>query len=310
MRALIALREHASFVRVAEQVNLSASAVFCQIRQLEDQLGQKLYERRNKALHLTGTGNLLASFGEKILHMHDSALHGYRSSESRIQVPVRVGCGPCGSVQIVPHMVRELAVQMPKVDVRIISADDNTLLNDLRGGLLDILLMSLPEDVTGLELEHLWTYEFVLVFPRHFQRPRIQDLRSLPFILYRRSPLLDEAYQRLCRSLDCEPDVVMENDEPESIKELIKSGFGASFLPRWQVAEEARSGKLRILRPPSACTCKYGLLYRRGAHRSNATRNAMMIARQWKQWWPLSSYVLPGTIPAVPFHAKAGYSVS
>ncbi len=42
LRALIALGDLASFTRVAEKVNLSSSAVFCQIRQLEDQLSDKL----------------------------------------------------------------------------------------------------------------------------------------------------------------------------------------------------------------------------------------------------------------------------
>ena len=50
LRALLALREQGSFARVSEQIHLSSSAVFCQIRQLEDQLGQKLYERRGKIL--------------------------------------------------------------------------------------------------------------------------------------------------------------------------------------------------------------------------------------------------------------------
>src|ERR1035437_2340543 len=84
LRALVALREHASFARVSERVNLSSSAVFCQIRQLEDQLGQKLYERHGKALHLTATGNSLATYAEEIVHMHNFALSTLRSEERRV----------------------------------------------------------------------------------------------------------------------------------------------------------------------------------------------------------------------------------
>jgi Bacterial regulatory helix-turn-helix protein, lysR family len=44
LRAILALRELASLAKAGERLHLSPSAVFCQIRQLEDELGQKLYE--------------------------------------------------------------------------------------------------------------------------------------------------------------------------------------------------------------------------------------------------------------------------
>jgi DNA-binding transcriptional LysR family regulator len=299
LRALIALREHSSFARVSEQVNLSASAVFCQIRQLEDQLGQKLYERQGRTLQLTETGSLLANFADKILYMHDSALHSYESDGTGMRELVRLGCGPSGSVEIVPYLLKALVKRFPRTEIRMTSADDNTLLNDLRTGLLDVLLMSVPEDEPGLELKHLWRYEVVLVFPPLesglFKNPKIDDLRTAPFILYRRPILLDEAYQQLCRDLGFELNVIMENDEPESIKELVKLGQGVSFLPLWQVAEGAKDGTLRILHLPKPRIYKYGLLYKKSSPQPRALRDLLAVAAQWKRWWPLSGYVLRPT---------------
>jgi DNA-binding transcriptional LysR family regulator len=295
LRALVALREHSSFARVSEQVNLSASAVFCQIRQLEDQLGQKLYERRSRLLQLTETGALLANFADKILYMHDSALDAHKSSGASMRELIRLGCGPAGSVEIVPYLLRALVRQSPKVEIRMTSADDNTLLSDLRSGILDVLLMSLPAEAPELEMKHLWTYEVVLVFPPQqsgrFTNPQIQDLRKTPFILYRRPVLLDEAYQRMCLDLGFEPNVITENDEPESIKEMVKIGLGVSFLPLWQVAEEAEQGTLRILHLPKPQFYKYGLLYRKSVLQPKALLGLITVAQHWKRWWPLSNHV-------------------
>src|ERR1035437_326837 len=126
LRALVALREHSSFARVSERVNLSSSAVFCQIRQLEDQLGQKLYERRGRTLQLTESGGILANFAEKIIYMHDSALNVLKSNGTGLRELVRLGCGPRGSVDIVPNLVQALAKQHPQIEIRMTSADDNT----------------------------------------------------------------------------------------------------------------------------------------------------------------------------------------
>ena len=299
LRALVALREHASFARVSERVNLSTSAVFCQIRQLEDQLGQKLYERHGKTLLLTATGKSLANYAEEIVHMHNFALSALMPNGTSSRESVRLGCGPNGSVEIIPYLMQALVKQSPGTEIRMISADDNSLLNDLRSGLLDALLMSLPTETAGLEQKHLWTNELVLVFPpaklHLFANPKCDDLRNAPFIVYSRPILMNGAYQQLCCDLGFEPTIVMENDEPDSIKELIKLGLGVSFLPFWNVAEEARKGQLRVVRPPKPLLYEYGLLHRKSEQNAHMLRGLIAVALQWKQWWPLAKYVLPPT---------------
>src|SRR5215831_7333338 len=78
LRAILALRELASLAKAGEHLHLSPSAVFCQIRQLEDELGQKLYERIGNRLQLTKTGELLAQHAAKLLSTHDAAINALK----------------------------------------------------------------------------------------------------------------------------------------------------------------------------------------------------------------------------------------
>jgi DNA-binding transcriptional LysR family regulator len=300
LRALIALGDLASFTRVAQKVNLSSSAVFCQIRQLEDQLSDKLYERNGKWLRLTPTGRLLTEYAEKILGVHDAALGSLRPDGSEKRELIRVGCGPHGSVQIVPYLLQVLIRQQPRAEFRMISADDNSLLDDLRSGLLDSVFMSLPHqanEVGDLERKPLWSYEFVLVLPPTssglFPSPALSGLRDAPFIAYKRPMVIDAAHQQLAGDLGFDLNVVMENDEADSIKELVRMGLGISFLPHWHVASEAHKGALRILHPPRRQCYNYGLLYRRSEHQAELLTRFLNVAAQWKTWWPLAKYVQP-----------------
>jgi DNA-binding transcriptional LysR family regulator len=304
LRALSALRDLASFTRVGEKVNLSSSAVFCQIRQLEDQLSDKLYERNGKWLRLTATGRLLTEHAEKIIGMHDAALGALRPDGSAKRELVRVGCGPHGSVEIVPYLLQALIQQQPRAEFRMISADDNSLLDDLRSGLLDAVFMSLPgqpNELGDLEQAPLWSYEFVLVLPSAasglYPSPTLPGLRHAPFILYRRPMVIDSAFRQLAKDLQFEPNVVMENDEADSIKELVRLGLGISFLPYWHVADEARRRTLRILRPPEAQCYNYGLLYRRSAYEAGMLSRFLKVASEWKKWWPLAKHVSPPIAP-------------
>ena len=67
LRALIAINDLANFARAGERLNLSPPAVFKQIRQLEEELGAKLYERVGKQLVLTPVGQLIVEYGQRIL---------------------------------------------------------------------------------------------------------------------------------------------------------------------------------------------------------------------------------------------------
>lgn len=74
LRAILAPRELASFAKAGERLHLSPPAVFGQIRQLEEELGEKLNERLGKRLQLTATGELLAEYAKTIVQQNDDAV--------------------------------------------------------------------------------------------------------------------------------------------------------------------------------------------------------------------------------------------
>jgi DNA-binding transcriptional LysR family regulator len=78
MRALVALGELASLVKAGKRLHLSPPAVFAQIRQLEGELGEKLYERTGRKLVLTPAGRLTMNYCRRLIRMHDKAVAAVR----------------------------------------------------------------------------------------------------------------------------------------------------------------------------------------------------------------------------------------
>jgi DNA-binding transcriptional LysR family regulator len=296
LKAILALQEVASLARAGEQLHLSPSAVFCQIRQLEDEIGQKLYDRLGKKLHLTGTGELLAQHARRILGAHDDALQEVKEQSATRKELLRIGCGPHGSVRIAPFLLAAFANRYPHSELHLVSSDDQSLLRDLRTGLLDAVMMTLPVHDKDLKEEPLWSYEIVFVIPPARKLGRrvtnLQDLKDLPFILYRRSVVIDPALREMCATLGFAPNVVMENDEVDSIKEMVRLGFGITLLPLWSVGDEAKGG-LRIVRPTSKQIYNYGLLYRSGDYRPRVLTHLQEVAHEWPVWWPHAAYAAP-----------------
>ena len=294
VKAIIALREMESLARVGEKLHLSPSAIFCQIRQLEDELGQKLYERFGKRLQLTEIGDLVAEYGKKLLDAHEATIDAVKGVSGLKRGLVRIGCGPHTSQRIAPPLVKEFLTHHPKTEVRLLTSDDQSLLGDLKRGFLDVVLMSLPVGDADFIEEPLWSYHLAFVVPparAKAKRFDLDDFRDEPFILYRRTVLIDIVLQQVFREFHIEPRITIENDEPDSIKEMVRLGLGITILPVWSIADDVERGTLRSCTIDSGHGYNYGLLRRSGGYQPRALTAFLDIARNWRDWWPLAHCV-------------------
>jgi DNA-binding transcriptional LysR family regulator len=298
-RALVAVGELGSFNRAGERLHLSPPAVFAQIHQLEGEVGEKLYERTGRKLTLTPAGRLLIEYCRRLLVLHDEAVGAIRELSGIQRGSLHLGCGPHISVSIVPHLLRKFLSLHPNVEVRLITGNDASLFDALHGGKVDLILMNLPVEDTNLEQDPLWRYELVFVVPPNdpaADRKMISaaELASRRFILYQRTVVIETAIREFCVSVGFEPNVIMQNDQADSIKELVKLGLGISLLPLWSVSEDARRGSLCILRLANRQLFSVtGLLYRKSAYLPTAVRALLGVAQDWKTWLPHAGDVFP-----------------
>jgi DNA-binding transcriptional LysR family regulator len=298
-RALIAVGELSSFSKAAERLNLSPPAVFAQIHQLEQELGEKLYVRAGRKLVLTPAGRLLMSYCQRLVLVHDEAVGAVQELSGVQRGSLFLGCGPHISVSIVPHLLRAYLASYPNVELRLITGNDHMLFEDLHAGKVDLILMNLPVDGPDLIQDPLWRYELVFIVPPEDPIANqgvvtAAELAARPFVLYQRSVVIETAIRQFCVSVGFEPKVVMQNDQADSIKELVKLGLGISLLPLWSVSDDVRRGALRTLRLTNRhLFSTTGLIYRKSSHLPRTVRALIEVAHQWKSWLPRAEDVLP-----------------
>ncbi len=298
-RSLIAIGELGSFSKAAERLELSPPAVFAQIHQLETEVGEKLYERAGRKLVLTPAGRLLIEYCRRQILLHEEAMSAVRELSGVQRGSLYLGCGPHISVAIVPHLLRAYLAQHPNVELRLITGNDQSLFQDLYSGKVDLILMNLPVEGAELVREPLWRYEMVFVVPPDDPaagRATVSaaELSQRPFIFYQRSVVIEAAIRQFCVDVGFEPRVVMQNDQADSIKELVKLGLGISLLPLWSVSDDIKRGTLRMLRLSSRQLFSVtGLIYRKTPHVPNALRALLDVAHQWPNWLPQAGDVQP-----------------
>jgi DNA-binding transcriptional LysR family regulator len=291
----MAIAEMGNFGKAGVRLHLSPPAVFEQVRRLESEVGEKVYQRAGRKLALTDAGRLINDYARRILQEHDAALVALKELCGVQRGELRLGCGPHASVSVVPHLFRAFLAKHPNVELRLVTGPDSMLFEELHGGRVDVVLMSVPVEDAAVEQIPLWRCEMVFVTaPGEEASDNPQDLARRPFILYQRACVIEDAIRRFCVEAGFEPMLVMHNDQADSIKELVKLGLGISLLPLWTVSQEVRDGALRIFRLPERhLFAETGLIYRRSAHVPAVVRAVVEMAQEWRDWLPSAADVLP-----------------
>lgn len=216
LRYFLALAERLNFTQAAAQVHVTQSTLSHQIQQLEDELGQPLFDRSARRVTLTAAGELFLPRAIKALAEIDSGIALVNTPQRTLEGQLRVGTTPTLNMQVVPRCVALFSRAHPSMRVMIDEGTGDALVTDLRRGGLDLLVAYRPFELEGLAFEPLFTEELVGVVNRQHplsgrKRLRVIDLHQRELVLaprkYTTRVQLDEAFA----AAGAEPIIAMES---------------------------------------------------------------------------------------------------
>jgi LysR family hca operon transcriptional activator len=208
----LALRHLRYFVAVAEEGSLSEAArtrlhtaqpsLSRQLRELENEVGVQLFERRPRGIVLTQSGVRFLEHSREILARIDEAVNNTRG----VRTVLRVGSLPGLEPEILPRVTQLAQAHAPDVEVRIVSAPSPRLVEQLRAGDIDMALMRQDEDATDLHFELVGSHRIVVLLPVDHGLARndavsFGDLRDQTYITvsHRAAPAIRSAVDAWCQ---------------------------------------------------------------------------------------------------------------
>jgi DNA-binding transcriptional LysR family regulator len=117
LKAFLAVAEHRSFTRAADQLNRTQSAVSVQIKRLEQRLGMKLFQRCRAGVVPTAAGDELGAYAQRILALHAEAIGALQAREP--EAVIRLGVMDDYGTIVVPPLLASFAKDHPMVRVEI-----------------------------------------------------------------------------------------------------------------------------------------------------------------------------------------------
>lgn len=283
LRIFVALAEELHFGRTALRLHLTQPSVSGQLRQLEEHLGIQLIRRNGRPVSLTDAGVEFLRDARRILDQADAAANGIRRFRNGLPAGLRVGYMGDTIPQRLAPALRHTAHDFPDTRLVLSTGEHQKLLDDLRGGLLDVALVSLPAPVSGLRVLPLSFQSAVAAVPSNLDRDDTSPLKLLaqrPLLTLprRRNPPFYDGLVSALHSAGL-PGTLVEV-EATSIEQLlleVVSGAGNALVPESVVGRLHTPGvAFRRLEGAGAIGCRLAAV---GADRDWAPPMAAFVAR-------------------------------
>ena len=193
LRYFLAVAREGSITAAANHLHLTQPTLSRQLRDLEDELGQKLFVRKSHRLELTNEGMLLRKRAEEIVSMVDKTEAEFSSMEGSVSGDVYIGGGETQAIRPVAGLIRELRGEYPEIRFHLHSGNAEDVTERLDKGLLDFGILIQPADITKYDYLSLPDRDVWGVVMRRDcplaakEAVELDDLRGVPLIFSRQA---------------------------------------------------------------------------------------------------------------------------
>ncbi len=271
-----------SFSRAAESCFRSQPAVSAQIRQLEEELGTKLFDRVASRVSLTGAGKRFSEYAREMVELRRRAQREMGEMNTVPRGELVIGANEATCLYILPGVFADFKKTYPEVQISIFRTHGTAVVQRVLENALDFGIAQLPVKDNRLERVVIHTDEICLLLPSAHPLARagpVEPEAVTPFPLLlpkggRTRALLDE-YLLPARE---KVQISMELESSEMLKRFVQAGLGISFIARGYVQAEVKAGSLRLETLRGRPSMQLGLIYRKDKPLSRAALAFIAVA--------------------------------
>lgn len=267
LRYVVAISEYGHFGRAAAACDVAQSTLSIQIKNLELQLGVKLFERTTKAVSVTAVGAEIVERARKILGEVDAIMSAGQQTSGPLAGDFSLGIIPTLGPYVLPWLVPALKKDYPSL--RLVLREDLTapLVERLCSHRLDAALVALPIVGDRLEALPLFDEPFWFAEPKGRKATstkimREDELRGQSLLLLTEGHCLRDQALAICGTADGEAEGDFRATSLETILQMVATGLGSTLLPA-MACGEARTRPVSIRPLAAGIGRRIGLVWRR-----------------------------------------------
>ena len=254
LRYFLAIAREENMTRAAKYLHETQPTLSKQIKQLEEEIGKKLFIRSNYSIKLTDEGLLLRKRAEDILSMVDKTMEEFQALDDITGGDIYIGAAESESFSYFATVAKDLQLQYPNVKFHLYSGNTEVIAERLDRGLLDFAIIVQEVDLSKYNYIKIPTSDTWGVIMRKDsplakkEYITIEDLIDLPLIVSRQG--ITEDYPKLFKEKLDQLHIVATFDLIYNASIMVKEGFGYA-LSFDKIVDTSENSELcfRVLKP-------------------------------------------------------------
>jgi LysR family hydrogen peroxide-inducible transcriptional activator len=236
LRYVVAVARTRNFSRAAEQCHVSQPSLSQQIQKLEDELGERLFDRMKREAKLTPHGEAFLPRAVRILEEADAAKREVTDAQKLLCGTIKIGVLPTIAPFLLPNVMATFTEKFPGVEIVVQEDTTARLLTLALACEIDFALASRPIHDERLEVRELFSEELLIALPPGHPLTRkrtvsASDLKGERLIVMKEGHCLGDQVLGFCDRNDLHHHISFRSAQLETIQSLVRAGLGISLIP-------------------------------------------------------------------------------
>jgi LysR family hydrogen peroxide-inducible transcriptional activator len=251
LRYFIAVADEGNFSRAAAKVRVAQPSLSQQIRKLEAEIGQPLFDRLPRSVVLTEAGRCFIDYARQILKSIGDARRCVDELKGAITGRLAVGAIPTIAPYVLPELVVKFQKDYPEVTLELIEDVTDGITRRIDAGDLDVALASTCQQSPTLRGESLGFEPLLALVPEtnplaSKRLVGLDDLKSERFLLLHEMHCLSQQVHHLLESRHLRPEIGLAGSQLTTIARMVAAGIGISIAPQMMVKHQATPGCVSV----------------------------------------------------------------
>ncbi|MGL1833567.1 hydrogen peroxide-inducible genes activator [Rhodocyclaceae bacterium SMB388] len=256
LRYLVALARERHFGRAAEKCHVSQPTLSVAVKKVEDELGVQLFERSATEVKITATGQRIVNQAEKVLLEAAQIPEIAAAGKDPLSGPLRLGVIYTIGPYLLPRLIPLVHRHAPRMPLMIQENFTTRLVEALKRGELDVIILSLPLEEPGVVAQPVYDEPFRVLMPAdhpwtalsHIAPDTLADDQLL--LLGAGNCFRDQVLEVCphCRNVSG-LQRTLEGSSLETIRHMVASGLGVTVLPSAAADDLPEQNALVAVRP-------------------------------------------------------------
>lgn len=236
LKYLVAVGELKSFVNASKRCFVSQPTLSMQIKKLEETLGIKVFERNNKRVIVTDIGASIIAKAKSILQDVEDIEKLAHDAQQPLAGNFRLGAFPTLAAYILPELVPLIKNELPELRLILIEEKTDTLIQQLKNGLIDAALLAAPIKDDSLASAILFDDAFKLAVSsqhRLSKRATVKptDIIDEPLLLLDEGHCLRDQALQFCQLSGAQEEQNVRATSLETLRQMVRANTGITLMP-------------------------------------------------------------------------------